>query len=200
MEGRRSHPHFTHEETDAPHALKPSESKSNTVFYRKLTLSLRICVLLYAEYQNASMGILLQFLQKCVRKEMGYIIFPIKKNEALILNDLARHILGHSSKYALFFEYHVFDISKRSYFLSAISHGVQVPGSLSASESSPLSYFWPIFLIQPEFPHSLSPGLSAGSSCSSLISCTISSPEAFKPSLSTSTHPVPFQPQRGKEL
>lgn len=47
---------------------------------------------------------------------------------------------------------------QKSYFLSAISHGVQVPSSLPAPQSSLLSYFWLIFLIQPEFPHSLSSG------------------------------------------
>lgn len=47
-----------------------------------------------------------------------------------------------------------------------MSQGAQVPVSHTAPESS-LCYFWLIFLIQPEFPHFLSPGLSADSYCSS---------------------------------
>lgn len=41
------------------------------------------------------------------------------------------------------------------------------PSSVPAAWKLILVYFWLIFLIQPEFPHSLPPGLSAGSYSSS---------------------------------
>lgn len=125
--------------------------------------------------------------------------------ESSTLNDLARHIprrefrSSDSSRYALCFKYHIFDISKRSYllfclFLMELKFHAHPP----APESSSLSYFWLIFLIQPEFPHSLSPGLSADPYPVPSFSCPTSSPEAFKPLLPKSMQHVPFPSRRVK--
>lgn len=82
---------------------------------------------------------------------------------------------------------------KRVIFSLLFSHRVQVPSSLPAPESSLLSYFWLILLIQPEFPHSLSSGCQQIPTPVPPYSCLTSPcPEASEPVLSRSSRHVPL--------